>query len=202
MGLQRVGYEWVTELNWTLIECALWVYFKHFSKLSPLLHAEFRMALSSGFIIPIRSSGHLATGSTALLVISGPLFVVFQSLCHIWLFVTPWIALHQSSLSFTISLRLLKLMSIESVMPSSHLILCHPLHLLISIFPNIMGFSSESALHIRWPKYWSFSFSISPLLTLCKLCLPKINSEIDFKNNGKCPIPKAGAGWYSVVCLF
>ena len=75
---------------------------------------------------------------------------------------TPWTAAHQSSLSFTISRSLLKLMSIESVMPSNHLILCRPLLLLPSIFPSIRVFSSESALHIRWPKYWSFSFSISP----------------------------------------
>ena len=69
---------------------------------------------------------------------------------------------HQASLSFTISQSLLKLMSIESVMPSNHLILCHPLLLLPSIFPSIRVFSNESALHVRWSKHWSFSFSISP----------------------------------------
>ena len=74
---------------------------------------------------------------------------------------TPWTAECQASLSITNSWSLLKLMSIESVMPSNHLILCHPL-LLPSIFPRIRVFSSESVLHIRWPKYWSFSFSISP----------------------------------------
>ena len=74
---------------------------------------------------------------------------------------TPWTAACQASLSMTNSRSLLKLMSIESVMPSSHLILCHPL-LLLSVFPIIRVFSSESALRIRWPKYWSFSFSISP----------------------------------------
>ena len=73
----------------------------------------------------------------------------------------PWTA-HQPSLFFTISWSLLKLMSIESVMPSDHLIPCHPLLLLPSILPSIRVFSSESAVHIRWPKYWSFSFSISP----------------------------------------
>ena len=73
----------------------------------------------------------------------------------------PWTVAHQSSLSFTISWSLLKLISIESVMPSKHLILCRPLLLLPSVFPNISVFSNESALHIRWPKYWSFSFSIS-----------------------------------------
>ena len=75
---------------------------------------------------------------------------------------TPWTAARQASLSFTISWSLLKLMSIESVIPSNHLILCHPLLLLPSIFPSIRVFSSESALHIRWPNYWSFSFNISP----------------------------------------
>ena len=75
---------------------------------------------------------------------------------------TPWTAAHQASLSITNSQSLLKLMSIKSVMPSNHLILCHPLLLLPSIFPSIRVFSSESALCIRWPKYWSFSFSISP----------------------------------------
>ena len=77
-------------------------------------------------------------------------------------FVTPWTAAHHASLSFTISQSLLKLISIESVMPSNHLILCCPLLFLPSIFPSITVFSSESVLYIRWPKYWSFSFSISP----------------------------------------
>ena len=74
----------------------------------------------------------------------------------------PWTAAHQTSLSITNSQSLPKLMSIESVMPSNHLILCHPLLFLPSIFPSIRVFSNESVLHIRWPKYWSFSFSISP----------------------------------------
>ena len=76
--------------------------------------------------------------------------------------VTPWTVACQASLSITNSQTLLKLMSMESVMPSNHLILCHPLLLLPSIFPSIRVFSDESVLHIRWPKYWSFSFSISP----------------------------------------
>ena len=76
--------------------------------------------------------------------------------------VTPWTAAHQASLSITNSWSLLKFMAIESVMPSNHLILCHPLLLLPSIFPRIRVFSNESVLHIRWPKYWSFSFNISP----------------------------------------
>ena len=83
-------------------------------------------------------------------------------LSHVQLFETPWTAARHASLSITNSQSLLKLMSIELVMPSNHLILCHPLHLLPSIFPSIRVFSSESVLHIRWQKYWSFSFSISP----------------------------------------
>ena len=85
-----------------------------------------------------------------------------QSLSHVQLFVTPWTAAHQASLSFTNSQSLLKLMSVESLMQSNHLILCHPLLLLPSIFPSIRVFSNESVLRIRWQKYWSFSFSISP----------------------------------------
>ena len=89
-------------------------------------------------------------------------FSVVQSLSCVQLFVTPWTVAHQASLSFTVSQSLLKLMSIESVMPSNHLILCRLLLLLPSILPGIRVFSSESALRIRWPKYWSFSLSISP----------------------------------------
>ena len=87
--------------------------------------------------------------------------VVVQSLSRVQLFVTPWTAACKASLSFTISQSLLKLMSIQPVMPSNHL-LCDALLLLPSIFPSIRAFSNESALRIRWPKYWSFSFSISP----------------------------------------
>ena len=85
-----------------------------------------------------------------------------QSLSRVQLFVTPWTVACQASLSITNSQSLLKLMSIESVMPSIHLTLCRPFLLLPSIFPSIRGFSNESVLFIRWPKYWSFSFSISP----------------------------------------
>ena len=87
---------------------------------------------------------------------------VIQSVSYIWLFGTPWTAAHQALLSFTISLSLLKLMPIESVMLSNHLILYHPLLFLPSIFLSIRVFANESALHIRWPKYWGFSLSISP----------------------------------------
>ena len=89
-------------------------------------------------------------------------FSSVQSLSRVRLFATPWITARQASLSITNSWSLLKLMSIESVMPSSHLILCRPLLLLPSIFPSIRVFSSKSTLRMRWPKYWSFSFSISP----------------------------------------
>ena len=89
-------------------------------------------------------------------------FSLVQSLSPVWLFVTPWIAACQASLSITNSRSSLKLMSIKSVMPSSHLILCRPLVFLPPIPPSIRVFSNESTLHIRWLKYWSFSFSIIP----------------------------------------
>ena len=89
-------------------------------------------------------------------------FSSVQSLSRVWLCATSWIAAQQASLSITNSWNLPKLMSIESVIPSSHLILCHPLLLPPSILPSIRVFSNESTLRMRWPKYWSFSFSISP----------------------------------------
>ena len=89
-------------------------------------------------------------------------FSSVQSLSHVRLFGTPWIAARQASRSITNSRSSLRLMSIESVMPSSHLILCHPLLLLPPIPPSIRVFSNESTLHMRWPKYWSFSFSVIP----------------------------------------
>ena len=88
-------------------------------------------------------------------------FSSIQSLSHVWLFEIPWTTACQASLSIISSRSLPKLMSIESVMPSNHLILCHPLFLLPSIFPSIRVFPNESALCIRWPKYWNFSFTIS-----------------------------------------
>ena len=89
-------------------------------------------------------------------------FSSVQSLSRVWIFATPWISASQASLSITNSQSLLKLMSIKSVMPSSHLILCRPLLLLSPIPPSIRVFSNESTLRMRWPKYWSFSFTISP----------------------------------------
>ena len=90
------------------------------------------------------------------------LFSLVQSLSRVQFFATPWIAAHQASLSITNSRSSPRLTSIESVMPSSHLILCHPLLLLPPILPSIRVFSNESTLHMRWPKYWGFSFSIIP----------------------------------------
>ena len=89
-------------------------------------------------------------------------FSSVQLLSHVRLFETPWTAAHEASLSVTNSRSLFKLMFIESVMPSNHLILCRPLLFLPSIFPSIRVFSNESVLHISWPKYWSFRFNISP----------------------------------------
>ena len=96
------------------------------------------------------------------IIICSVQFSSVQSLSHVRLFETPWTAARQASLFITNSWSLLKLMSIKSVMPSNHLILCRPLLLFPSIFPSMSVFSNESLLCIRWPKYWSFSFSISP----------------------------------------
>ena len=103
----------------------------------------------------------LETGSQFWKLFSGNWQSV-QSLSRVQLFATPWTAIYQASLSITNSQSLLKRMSIKSVMPSNHLILCHPLLLPPPIFSSIRVFSNESVLHIRWPKYWSFSFNISP----------------------------------------
>ena len=100
--------------------------------------------------------------ATTWMAMEGIQFSSVQLLSPVWLFATPWIAAHQASLSTTNFRRLLKLMSIESVMPSSHLILCRHILLLPPIPPSIRVFSNESTLRRRWPKYWSFSFSISP----------------------------------------
>ena len=117
-------------------------------------------------LVVYSSWGHKESDMTELLnsithVFYVSLFIVL-SVGHVLFFGTPWNAACQASLSFTISQSLLKLVSIESVMPSNHLILCHPLLLLPSVFPRIRVFCSESALCIKWPKYWIFSFSIGP----------------------------------------
>ena len=109
------------------------------------------------------------------------IFSSVQSLSRVLLFATPWTAALQSSLSITNSRSLLKLMSIESMMPSNNLILCRPLLLLPSIFPSIWVFSNESVLHIRWPNYWSFSFSISPSNEYSGLISFRIRIRISFR---------------------
>ena len=111
---------------------------------------------------PLHRNAHpLKTYSSSLFTVCS-VFSSVQSLSRVRLFATPWIAACQASLSITNSRSLLRLISIESVMPSSHLILCRPLLLLPPIPPSVRVFSNESVLHMRWPKYWSFSFSISP----------------------------------------
>ena len=118
---------------------------------------------------PLRRWGHPTISSAVVPFSSGPQSFPAsdqirsdQSLSRVRLFATPWIAARQAFLSITNSRSSLRLMSIESVMPSSHLILCRPLLLLPPIPPSIRVFSNKSAFHIRWPKYWSFSFNISP----------------------------------------
>ena len=108
------------------------------------------------------SNGYLSCGAVKIIFSKFSMGLVVQLLSCVCLFVTPWTAARQASLSFAISWSLLQFMSIESVMPSNHLILCHPLFLLSSVFPSIRVFSNELALCIRWPKQWSFSISISP----------------------------------------
>ena len=114
------------------------------------------MIQSAELSFPIDGQSHLIRASMLT-----P-FSSVQLLSRVWVFATPWTAASQASLSITNSQSLLELMSIEAVMPSNHLILCHRLFLLPSIFHSIRVFSNESVLRIRWPKYWSFSFSISP----------------------------------------
>ena len=111
-------------------------------------------------------------------------FSSVQSLSRVQLFVTPWTAAHQASLSITNSQSLLKLMCIESVILSSQLILCHPLLLQPSIFPSIRAFSNESVLQIRWPKYWSFSFSINPVNEYSGLISFRMDSWISLQSKG------------------
>ena len=117
-------------------------------------------------------------------LMSFQVFVAVQSLSHARFFVSPWTTAHQASLSFAISHSLLKLMSIQLVMHSNHLILCHSLLLLPSIFPSIRVFSNESALRIKWPKYWSFSFSISPSNDYSGLISFTLTSLISLQSKG------------------
>ena len=122
-----------------------------------------------------------------------------QSLSHVRLFAIPWTAAHQASLSFSISRGLLKLMSTESVMPSNHLILCHLLLLLPSIFPSIRVFSNESVLHIRWPKHWSFSLSISPASEYSRLDMCALQEECSVFQCVSAALPAAHRSYWN--CL-
>ena len=117
---------------------------------------------SPGCLGCLFTSCHSVLREFHLIILSPHQFSSVQSLSHVWLFVTPWTAAPQASLSITNSWSLLRLMSIESMMPSSHLILCHPLLLSPSIFPSIRAFSNKLVLRVRWPKDWRFSFNISP----------------------------------------
>ena len=130
-----------------------------------------------------------------------------QSLSHVQLFGTPWTAVRQASLFITNSQSLLKLMSIESVMPSNHLILCRPLLLSSSIFPSIRVFSSESVLRIRWPNYWSFSFNISPsneysgLISFRMDWLDLLAVQVTFKSLLQHHSSKASILWHSAFLI-
>ena len=152
----------VPYLRWDLLFC-FWIFWglwflKAKCLLKQIIYAVQSIIQKHNFVHLLgEHSGYLREDSYYLSFV----FVV-QSLSCVQLFATPWTAACQASLSFTISQSLLKLLSIESVMPSNHLIFCRPLLLLPSIFPSIRVFSNQLALHIRWPKYWSFSFNISP----------------------------------------
>ena len=128
-------------------------------------------------------------------------FSSVQLLCRVRLFATPWITARQASLSITNSRSSLKLMSIESVMPSSHLILCCPLFLLPPIPPSIRVFSNESTLHMRWPKYWSFSFSISPSNEHPGLISFRMD-WLDWRGLTECgPLEKGMANHFNILAL-
>ena len=124
------------------------------------------------------------------IVIVMNIFVVLQSLSPVWLFATPWTAAHQASPSFTISWSLLKLISIESVIPSNHCILHHLLLLLSSIFSSIKVFSSDPAFCIRWPQCWNFSFSISPSNEYPGLISLRLTGLISFLSKESSLVPQ------------
>ena len=134
-------------------------------------------------------------------------FSSVQLLSRVWLFATPWIATRQASQSITNSRSSLRLMSIELVMPTNHLILCHPLLLLPSVFPSIRVFSNESALRIRWPKYWSFSFNISPsnehpgLISFRMDCLDLLTVQGTLKSLLQHHSSKASILWHSAFFM-
>ena len=130
------------------------------------------------------------------------MFSSVQSLNRVWLFATPWIAARQASLSITNSGSSLKLTCIKSVMPSSHLILCHPLLLLPPIRPSIRVFSNESTFRMRWPKYWSFSFSIIPSKEIPGLISFRIYIIVKiFRHNWKitASFPSPEFAWHGII---
>ena len=143
MGSQRVGHDWATELNWRNYIQILW---------SDCILSLVKLLKGKLKLLEIRWGLKFSS-------LRG--YVVVQSLDHVWLFVTPWNAAFQASLSSTIAWSLLKFMSIDSMRLSNHLILCFPLILLPSIFPSIRVFSNVSAVHIKWPEFWNLSISPS-----------------------------------------
>ena len=136
-----------------------------------------------------------------------PPFSSVQSLSRVQFFTAPWTAAHQASLSISNYRSLLKLMSMESVMPSNHLILCRPFLLPLSTFPSIRVFSNKSVLHIRWPKYWSFSFNISPSSECTELIsfrmdwLDLLSVQGTLKNLLQHHSPKASILWCSAFFM-
>ena len=149
MGFQRVGHDWAANTHTHVHTCHKKVILSFPTRGNKLRHDFCIWAFIYLLLFFSKYNWSIQCSSV-------------QLLSHVWLFATPWITAHQASLSTTNSWSLLKLTSIESVMPSSHLILCCPLFLLPPIPPSIRVFSNESTLHMRWPKYWSFSFSIIP----------------------------------------
>ena len=170
LGSQRVGPYWmtntVTVMPYTMILSKCLTHKRYHTSKTPFLASELQDLFKSSQPIygKNRDEGikQENCNGTIIWICSYHQFSSVQLLSRVWLFVSPWIAARQASLSITISQSSLKLTSIESVMPSSHLILCRPLLLLPPIPPSIRVFFKESTLHKRWPKYWSFSFSISP----------------------------------------
>ena len=180
IGSQRVGHDLVTEQwLWIIFSYFFVPFFKDFiffwcGPLKKILYSSLTMYWTHTLSTGRQSPNHWTTGADHFLyllldiasfMLLTPHFVQFssvQSLSRVRLFATPWITAHQASLSITNSRSLPKLMSIKSVMPSSHLILCCPLLLLPPIPPSIRVFSNESTLRMRWPENWSFSFSIRP----------------------------------------
>ena len=145
---RRVGHDWVTELNWK-------------NDYSKIVEYKVNIYKSVTFVYNSNEQGKSENKNSIILKLALPNVIRSdQSLSRVWLFVTPWITACQASLSITNSQSSLRLTSIKSVIPSSHLILCHPLLLLPPIPPSIRVFSNDSTLCMRWPKSWSFSFSI------------------------------------------